>query len=310
MKEMHIIDIHKIAYTKLSKMDVYTFYKQVVSVVKKHYTKDMHIDSIYDLLIASQSKNRLLTESEEDRNMHYLSPEINKLKEKRFKFAALITNQMRTLEKAGFANKMHLVKLIKPVVKSYLVGLRKNNQQEVSQLIAFFFKEIENDKEVKEAFYELGLKPYLDELESIDNAWNNAFNKRMEETKKSRGSTLPIQRELQFILRSLFEQVNYYQHVYKDVDYTKLITGLNRVIASYTKQIKTRETKSRNKKLKAKEAELAKLKKEADAKVIDKKQAGTDINTFETTDLKNVPKGDHNLKKPDKGKENDDLEDK
>ncbi len=274
MKEMQIIDIHKIAFTKLSKMDVYTFYNKVVIVAQQHYTDDMHIDSIYDLLIAAQSKNRLLTESEEGSGMHPLTPDINELKEKRFKFAGLIADQMRTLEKAGFADKMPMVKLIKPVVVSHLVGLRENNQQVVSQLVTLFFKQIKNESEVKEAFYELGFKLYLDELESIDIAWNKAFNKRIQDrSKRHKGSTLPIQRELQKIMSMLFEKVDYYQHIYKDVDYTMLISSLNNVIASYTKQIKTRETKSRNKKLKAKEAEQNWI----DAQAIDEEQAGADI---------------------------------
>lgn len=253
MRKVNIVHVRKIAFTKMRKLDVYNLYNQIVLVVNKHYTKEMHIDNTYDLLIALQPKTKLLLD--EQFGPHPLSPVIEKLREKRFKFTALVTNHMQTVEDAGFSDKEHLVKLTKPVVQKYLSYIRQNDLTTVDDLIGVFFRKLKQNSEIKEAFNELGFKPYLDELESTHIEYMDACHKRIELwSKRRKGSTLPLQRELQNILSILFEQVNYYQHVYTDVDYSSFITALNHMIAIYTKLIKTRETQSKNKKLKAKEA--------------------------------------------------------
>jgi hypothetical protein len=73
------------------------------------------------------------------------------------------------------------------------------------------------------------------------------------QSSQHKGSTLSLQREIQNILGILFEQVDHYQHVFSDVDYSNFIAELNNVITSYTKLIKTRETQRQNKKFKAQE---------------------------------------------------------
>lgn len=200
-------------------------------------------------------KAQLLRPTERDLGPHLLTAQVDKLHEKRLKFAAIITNQMRVAEKADFADKQHLVKLAKPIVYGYLNYLRQNDKEAIKSGIAGFFLELKLHPEVKEALYELGFKTYLDELEAADEGYENTRTLRNAQiSQRPKGSTLPVQRELQYILNILFEQVDYYQHVYKDIDYTGLLTALNHTIAIYTKLIKTRDTQRKNKKLKALES--------------------------------------------------------
>lgn len=263
----------KISFTKLRKLEVYKFYNQVVDAVNEHATEEMHIESTCDVLIGSQPKTKLLLD--ESYGSHSLTPIINELKEKRFRFAAIITNHMKTVEKAEFADKQHLVALSKPLVVRYLSYLRKNNQTTVYQMVEDFFEELEGNREIKDALNELGFEPYLNELESINMAWAEAHSERVEDwSKRKKVNTLPIQRELQNNLSILFDQVDHYQHVYKDVDYLTLITALNHVIAIYTKLIKTRDTKSKNKKLKLKETEEALEEQGMDLEWIDEEESG------------------------------------
>lgn len=108
----------------------------------------------------------------------------------------------------------------------------------------------------------------------------------------------------------MFDQVNYYQHVNTDVDYSSFITALNHVIAIYTKLIKTRETQSKNKKLKAKEAKSDSLAQESIKnykEIPDADISGTaPINLKETQNGQSTKKEDPSvdvpmniLKKPD-----------
>ena len=307
MSKVNIVHVRKIAFTKMRKLDVYNLYNQIVLVVNKHYTKEMHIDNTCELLIASQPKTKLLLDVEF--GPHPLSPIIEELREKRFKFTAIITNHMQTVAEAVFSDKEHLMKLVKPVVQKYLSYIRQNDLITVDDLIGVFILELKQNLEIREAFYELGFKPYLDELESTHIEYMDACHKRIELwSKRRKGSTLPLQRELQNILSILFEQVNYYQHVYTDVDYSSFITALNHVIAIYTKLIKTRETQSKNKKLKAKETNSDNLTKELLKG--DEKQSIADIEATTNVSLKNAQKNQSsnpsNTKKKEKSEKKDD----
>lgn len=163
---------------------------------------------------------------------------------------------MRTLEKSDLAEDRHLVTLAKSMVYRNLNYLRQNDQVTVEELINQFFHQLKINPAVKDALVQLGFKPYLDELESANNAYKKTYLERVaQQSRRHKGSTLPIQRELQYVLGILFDQVDYYQHVYKEIDYSALNTKLNHVITTYTKLIKTRDTLRKNRKMRAQEEE-------------------------------------------------------
>lgn len=272
----YIIDIKKIAFTKLRKLEVLTFYDDIVRVINRHDTKVMRVDTTCHVLLGMQAKAQLLKLSDRDLGHNYLTPEVSKLHERRLKFAGFITNHMEVVEQAGFKGTDHLVKITKPVVVRYLHYLRQNNRVEVTQTIIQFFKELEEKPEVKDALYELGFKPFLDELQDTHDAYEKTYaERRAYRSSRHKGSTLPVQREIQRILKILFEQVDHYQHVFSDVDYSIFIAQLNRVITEYSKQIKTRDTQRKNKKLKAQEREENALEDKAKMNEIEKTQSDT-----------------------------------
>lgn len=284
MAKTNIIEIRKIAFTKMRKLEVYTFYNEVVTVIKEYDAKAMHIGDTCDVLMAMQPKSQLLKLTDRDCGPHQLTPVLDKLHEKRLKFAATITNQMRTLEKADIPNEREMVKLTKPIVYRYLNYLRQKDKDTIVSHISGFFYELRLQPEVKNALYQLGFKTYLDELEVANIEHEKTYNKRRGQlSRRPKGSTLPVQRELQNILSILFEQVDYNQHVYKDIDYSKLITALNHTIAVYTKLIKTRDTQRKHKKLKAEKDAQAALEGKNQIKKVEEKHSSAvaDINAKE-----------------------------
>ena len=276
MVKIGIVEIRKIAFTKQRKEEVYTFYNDVVRVINRYDTKAMYIGDTCDVLIAMNSKAELLRPTTEEEGPHLLTPKVDRLHERRLKFAAIITNQMRTLEKADLTDKRDKVELAKPIVYGYLNYLRQNDKSAIESAINGFLYELELKPEVKAALYELGFKTYLGELKAANNGYEkNRAERSAQLSRRPKGSTLPVQRELQYMMNILFNQVNYYQHVYKDIDYSGLITALNHTIAVYTKLIKTRDTKRKNKKLKAQENTAAPLGEYIKEGGIEKKQSDT-----------------------------------
>ena len=277
MDKKVIVKIRKIAYSKLRKLEVYRFYNDVIDIISDYDTKAMHIGDSCGVLIDMQPKAQLLKLTNDDLGPSRLTPKVDSLHEKRLKFAATITNQMSTLEMAGLEDKLDLVKLSKDMVYHYLNYLRQKDKESIDGRIASFFHRLKQEPEVKDALYKLGFKTYLDEFEAAHKRYLKTIAKRnAQESRRHKGNTIPIQRELQNIMNILFDQVNYYQHVYKDIDYSGLITALNHTIAVYTKLIKTRDTQRKNKKLKAQQNAEAPLEEKAKMDGIDKSQSTSD----------------------------------
>ena len=331
MKRKHIVNIKKIAFTKLRKLEVCTFYNEVVAIISRHDIKAMQIEATCHVLIEMQAKAELLELSDRDLGPHLLTPIVTELHERRLKFAGLITNHMRVVEQAAFKGTDQLVKIAKEVVLRYLNYLRQNNRVDVTQIIFQFFGELEVKPEVKDALHELGFKPYLDELQDAHDAYMITYDeRRVHQSSQHKGSTLSLQREIQNILGILFEQVDHYQHVFSDVDYSNFIAELNNVITSYTKLIKTRETQRQNKKFKAQEDAKASWeeinKKEnieknqtaLDSETTIAKKTKEDIDSPKSTSPETLSKTEGNekpinglldiLKKQDKGKKEDNDE--
>lgn len=282
-------NIKKIAFTKLRKLEVFTLYSEVVDTISKYDTKAMQIDATCEALLGMQERAKHLDISEKDLGANLLTPVLDELHERRLQLAGLITNQIRVLEKAAFKDTDHLLQLSKRVVIKHLNYLRQSDRGDVTQLIVQFFNELNDKPEVKEALLKLGLKPFLDELQAAHEEYKEAYGERREqESRQPKGSTLPLQREIQYILKILFEQVDYYQHVYKEVDYSDLISTLNYVIATYTKLIKTRDTQRKNKKLKANDKAQAALVENQKNDTIDKNEPSTVADTTKPEPTKDV----------------------
>lgn len=282
MDQLGVYKVKAIAFTKLRKFEVYTLFNEVVDIVNEFDTKAMNLADTCDVLIGLQPKSEFLNLAEEDFGPHPLTPKINELNEQRFKFAAIITSQMRVVEKAGLADKDGFIRLAKPVVIRYLNNLRDHGQVSITQLLVQLFDELDENPDIENALCELGLKLYFDKLRSIHVAFSEAYSeRRSQQSKRHKGSTLPIQRELQNILDILFNQVNYFQHVYKEIDYSVLISKLNYVISTYTKLIKTRDTQRKNRKIKAQGDDQVALEEENKVQEIKDNHSATTAATSE-----------------------------
>lgn len=277
-----VIDI---SLTKLHKLEVYTLYTEVMEIINSHDTTALHIDTVCEVLLSMHEKAQLLASIEWNNVAKPLTEKLAKIRENRFKFAALITNHMRSVEKAGLEDVEFYIKYAKPEVNRYLLNLRENKQSIVTQMVMQFFDELDNNPQLNEALQELGFTPYLNQLKTTQEAFLETYDKRRALlSKRHKGSTQPIQRELLHLMSILFKQLDYYQHVYKDIDYSHIISSINYVIASYNKLIKTRHTKRTNKKIKAIEEQQAALEEQLRMEVIEHRQTGkdTNISTIET----------------------------
>lgn len=243
----------KIALSKLLKLEVPRFVGEVIRIVSKYDTKALNIDSTFQLLVNQQSNVALLTVPY---GPHDLTELLCQLNLKRLNYAAIITTQMRALEKVELEKTKQLVKVARPSVRLYLNYLRQNNQTYIQEMINGFFIHLRENPEVHCGLVELGFKFYLDELQSANITHEKVFLERLESiSKRPRVDSRAIQKEVQGILRILFEQIDYYQYAYKSLNYEPMINELNGLITRFTNLINTRATVNKRKTTNSKQSE-------------------------------------------------------
>ena len=252
-----MVKIQQIALTKLLKLELPQFVKQVTKCLEKHNLEVLKLKDTYELLKEQRSKMALLKVSY---GKHPLTKKIHQLHLKRIKYAAAITSQMIFLSKMDAEDTRSLVQLAHPMVKIHLYYLRQNNRFEIDQIITIFFKQLNEKPEVLNALEALGLKYYLDELKRANDEHYKLSNERTSDiSQRPKIDTLAVQREAHYVLRGLFEQINFYQFTYRDIDYSKMIGEINGLITRFSGLIHIRETCNKTRKAKA-SAEETKVK--------------------------------------------------
>ncbi|MDD2476061.1 MAG: DUF6261 family protein [Dysgonamonadaceae bacterium] len=241
--------LEKIALTKLLKLELPQFVKQVTTCLEKHNPESLKLQDTNELLNDQCDKMKLLVAPY---GPHPLTEQIHQLHQKRLKFAAAITMQMNMFRKLDFEESRELVRIAHPVVRIHLNYLRKNNQPVIDRILDIFFKQLKDNPEEQHALELLGLKYCLDELRSANDEHDKLTSIRLRQiSQRPKAVSGDIQKEAQYILRSFFEQINFYQFTYKDVNYTPLISELNNVIVRFRGLINTRATCGATRKEKA-----------------------------------------------------------
>ena len=252
-----MIEIKKIALSKLQKLEVPAFLGKVILLLERHNIEELRLNDIYDLLLEQKIKSEVLTVPYGE---HPLTEELDRLHKRRLKYAALINMQMRALDKADLQEMQRNVKIAKGEVKTYLAYLGQKSRLVAYNNINGFFNQLSINHPLQEAMTSLGFQPYLHELRKT-NKEHYALSKKRKESIRNRPQVdfRLVQREIQRILRLFFEQLETYQKSFKHLNYVPLANDMNQLIPVYTKLIKSRAAVNKRRAKKAKAAKEAVL---------------------------------------------------
>lgn len=255
-----MIKLKSIPLSMLHKLETKELVLNVISILERNNPETLRLDDFYTLLLKQNVKMSNLTIPY---GKHVLTGELKKLHKKRLRIASYIAVQVSEMEKMDGDEKQMMAKTAKMFSKLYLTYLGRKNRDEVSIAIAIFFMSIraKDNHDVYEAFIGMGLQTYLDDLDKTNKEYRQLYNERSHNIeKRPKTGDIFVEREAHSLLRYFFWKINYYQTIYKEIDYTPLINGLNVELTSFSKTIKTRiATNKRRAKKKAEAA--AKLKK-------------------------------------------------
>ena len=246
-----MIEVMKIAVSRLLKTEVQLLLRDTVRILEKHDPELLRLKDVLHILKKQEEKIHFFTMPHKG---HVLTVKLDQLRKKRLKCASLIAGQVSSLEKSFLSTIQHNAETVKFLSDTYLTYLGQMNQYDIDMHIMLFFSNLKESPEEQAAFQALGLQPYLDELEKLNEACRDTTRDRSRDIK----DRLPtgdraLERETQRILRMFFDHVNYTQQTFKDIDYTPFISRLNAELTICSKNIKTRiaTNKRRAKKKKA-----------------------------------------------------------
>lgn len=261
-----MIKVKEIAVSRLLKIEVLVLLEDVVRIVEEHDPEALQLQDVYNILKNQEDKIQFFTQPH---RKHLLTPKLDILRKKRLKCASLIAGQVSSLEKSFLPAIQLMAETASWLSETYLTYLGQMNQYDIDTQIRLFFSNLEKSSDEQKAFQSLGLQPYLDELEKLNEACQDVFRNRARDIKERPPTgDRALERETQRMLRMFFDNVNYTQQAYKDVDYTPFISRLNVELTTCSKNIKTRIATNKRK---------AKKKKEAAAKAAAKKASAESL---------------------------------
>ena len=235
-KKMKLI---RISLSKLLKLEVPELMNDVICAVEKHNPQLLQLEGILQLLKYNKTQADTL---KVPYGAHPLTSKVHELHQLRLEYAGSISTQIQAAVRVPIMASRPEMIIVNDLVRNYLLGLRNNNQHVVSNLLSSFFKGIDANAQIEDAFKQVGLQLYVDELRKADVAYKKTYNERGNSLAKRQRAKMnkSVQKNVQAVLRSFFDHLELSQMTYTQLNYKPLISLLNTILIDYSALIKTR----------------------------------------------------------------------
>ena len=246
--------IKKIRLSKLRKYELPDLAERVINVIEEFEPESLKIKEAYDLLADQQPEIDIL---KWEYGPHEITPEVKTLRVKRAAYANVISTHARALNRAEVEGSDAGVKSVGMLSDLYLKNLRRHNEKTIHGKLSEFFRHIDEREDLELAFNSMGLTSHLNSLRNVHSALDELVERR-DSSIAARPSVYlpPIAKSVRNALRNVFTHINLAQEKNTDLDYSLLISELNKRITHYTSFISNRMTISEKKKaLEQEEAE-------------------------------------------------------
>lgn len=251
-----MIEIKKVPLSRLFNEEIPIFMKEAIEVFEQYPNlEELSLHTEFDMLVKQLPAAQTL---ETSYGKHRLTQELRELHKKRLKYASLINMYVKAMMNVDDEKTQLIASIARTLSKEQLAYLGQHSRAYAGARLSQFFYilETESNKELLNAFKELGLQPYLNELKETNIEYNRVFNERKNNIEQRPPTGDPrIRRESLRIIRLVLDKISSNQIIYTDNDYSEIIHELNIQLTSYSKRIKTRIATNKRRARKKKEAE-------------------------------------------------------
>ena len=240
------MQITKIAFTRLLKLEVPQLAKLVLGIVEKHDPESLLIEKAYnDFNLLEPEIESLIV----GYGPHPLTPRIEALRQERLFYSTSISFQVRGLVRGYISGTEESVAMVKHTIDLYLLNLRVNNEEIINERIDQFLGEVDANEELENALTVLGFSATIDELRSAHSNIKELISVRNASiSKRPKGVTPLAIKSVRNGMRDLFARIATAKLDNKELDYNPLISELNEKLIRYGSLIKTRDSILKKKK--------------------------------------------------------------
>ena len=243
--------INRISLSRLLKLELPTLAENVIEIIEDSDSELLKIKEAADLLIDQVPQINLLKLMY---GPHQLTKKADALRVERKRYTSLISLQMSVLSKADIDKSDESVGMAQAAVDLYLKKLGNKSEAVIYQQTSEFFRAVDSDEPLEEAFTTLGLSKYLDNLRSAHSSINEVLKERKASIARRPNVNIPpIARSVTAALRNLFNQINLAQERNPNLNYSELIAKINQEIKVHRSLISMRATIIESKKAEAEE---------------------------------------------------------
>jgi len=238
--------LQTIPFNRLLKLELPLLTNRIIEIVAKNNPEALKIKESFDLL---EKLIPQLIKLEKRHGPHPITEKLNTLRKSRLKYALLITTQLSVYILDDEMDLHVAAEVVQPLVQRFLIGLRRNNDDIITENVDQFLLNIYENETIRAAISTLDLFKYIKKLQSVNTIikeeWKNRSNSI---SKRQNEYPTHLRKPIYDAIRNLISQVNQAQFHYPELDYAPLINELNNVLSFYGGKINSRNSYNKRRK--------------------------------------------------------------
>lgn len=235
-KEMELL---KIPYSKLLKIELPRFALRVIGIVERHNPEELQIEEIFDLLVAEGPRISKLIDKY---GPHPLTEELTKLRSLRALYISAIRFHLKVVIREDKSGTDKDVKLVREDISHFLKNLDLSKNEEMyNQKVTQFFEAIGNNQKLSDALSSLDFSNKLDQLESVHLSIQRLIDDKLVSiSERPRETTAELVKAVLTATKNLIKQIEIAPLKHTELDYTPLFNELNELFIEYRNLINKR----------------------------------------------------------------------
>ena len=245
-KKYKKMELKKVPFTKLLKLEHPELADNVIRVVEKHNPEELLTQEVLDLLIAEKPQINLLTSRY---GVNPMTAMISLGNDKLLLSVSAIKLHARIALKDNNPETLLHYPIFEAAMNRHLQKLRNSkNYKIIHRKVEQFLQEVKVKPELNTALSALGLQEYVGNLQmALISAVELLDDKNELVSQRSQESSSDIAAPVVFAIKNVFKEVEVLRVKNTDKDYTALFNELNQVIGTFRDSVSRREISNRKK---------------------------------------------------------------
>lgn len=235
------MEIRRIPFTRLRKLELPALAKAVIEVVEKHNPDELHIEEVFNLFVAERPHIDELTAIY---GVHPLTLKLRPLRKELMLYISSLRMQLKVASNTGSQDARDAATAIQLVFDSHLGKLNEcRNEETQLEIVAAFLKNFDLDAGLQTAVSTLKLTETMDCLQATLIGVRELLMERLTliSQRAKKGKSKAYIRSVISAMDDLFKQIEVAQLKHTELDYEPLFAELNDTLHKFRGMINRRE---------------------------------------------------------------------